>query len=143
MVLETWAGTESTSGTGEDILASTTVLAGLLSTWNGLNIHAGGAISGTAGNKTLKLYWGSEVITIFPAAALDYDWQLEVVIRNGTAGAQWLDWKLIVMDSPIAVTAGVVYPTEDTTVDVLIKITGECANGADVINLGAWRVSEE
>ena len=133
----------STSGTGEDNLQSTVIPANLLSTYGCIKVFASGTVTGSAGNKTIKLYFGATAVTVFPAAALTGSWQLEARIQNATAGAQSLDWKFTVNGAPATVSGGQSYPLIDTTVDVTVKLTGECANGADTIDQVSWSVVEE
>jgi len=132
-----------TSGTGEDDLNSVTLPASLLSTHGGISVYASGTVTGAAGDKTIKFYFGSEVVSVFPAGALTTSWQLEVKVWNITTGAQALFWRLTVDGAPATVNSGVVYPLEDTTADVTIKLTGECANAGDTILQYLWSVKEE
>jgi hypothetical protein len=137
----------ATSGTGEDVLGTCTLPASLLGTTGSLTIEAAGYATGAAGNKTIKLYYGGQTITVFPAGAIgNYQgWRLEATIRiaAGVSNGFYITWKFTLDGGPSVISSGWSAGTEATNVDVTIKTTGECANGADAIHQAYWRVTEQ
>jgi len=144
-------GGKLTSGTGEDTLETITLPAKhftdleIIDTsdatrqryqnggrFNNFHIVSRGTKTGAAGNKTVKLYWGTNAIaTIGPdnnanlweiaadVTLYDYgsdDWQYTVRITDGTS---------------VSLARGRI--TQDPDADITVKTTGECADGADSI----------
>lgn len=144
LVLASEGANHQTTGTDETDLASCTLPANLLSTFGGIKVKASGWTGGAAGNKTIKLYFGSHSVTICPAGALA-DWQLEATIRtmNGYSNSISVDWKFWKNGSPATISSGIGAFEESTNVDVLVKLTGQCANGADTAHQSTWVVEEE
>lgn len=120
----------STSGTGEDDLMTTVIPAGALGTFHGVLIRAAGTKTGSAGNKTVKIYFGSSAF-IFNAAANDTNtWRVELFVWNTTASAQRI--------TAFGLNGTTVYQTyaattENTANATTVKVTGEAANGGDTI----------
>jgi len=124
-----------TSGTGEDDLASFTYPGGYLGKSGGIRILATGTITGTNDAKTVKIYFGAKAMTVVSAAAGDAtEWRAEAwVFNNGNTSVQRIHFEGIESDG----TRLVDYFTTsaiDTTSDISIKLTGECANAGDVIS---------
>ena len=133
-----------TSGTGEDDLSTVTIPASVMWTYGGLHIRAAGWVEGVAGNKTIKLKFGSQSVTLFGPAALITTWKFEAEVRNaGAHNSQVLTWRFFVDGVAAAVSSGFVSFAEATNVDVVVKPTGECANGADIIHQTLYVVEEE
>ena len=137
----------ATSGTGEDTLGTCTLPANLLGTTGSVKIEAAGYNVGVAGNKTIKLYYGNQTVTVFPAGSIgDWQgWRLEATIRiaAGVASGYYITWKFTLDGAPSVVSSGWTAGSEDSAADLVVKITGECANGADVLHQAYWRVKEE
>jgi hypothetical protein len=133
----------ATSGTGEDTLQTVSIPASTLGATpayygGGVKVTAWGRKTGSAGNKTIKLYFGATAFTVFPAANNTNDWKLEAFIMNaGTASSQKVHWTLT--DSG-TVTSDNTTAAIDTSAAVTLKITGEVADGADAITCEAWLV---
>jgi hypothetical protein len=139
-VLEEDMSDNSSSGTGEDDLASTTISANVMGTSRGLRIHASGTITGSNDTKTIKLYFGASSATVISQAAGDTnDWEIKATIYNTAAGAQRLTWSGMEADGTTE-TFGYNALSVDTTANVTLKLTGECANGSDTITQTTWRV---
>lgn len=120
----------ATSGAGEDDLQTITIEANSLGDTGGLRLTAAGTKTNANGNKTIKFYLGATSIT-FNAAANDVlDWRLEAILFNTAAGAQRVSWKGY---NGTTLLQGYEAWTEDTTGDLVLKLTGECANASDVI----------
>ena len=96
----------------------------------GLRITASGTKTGAGGNKTLKFFFGITSVTFHAAANSTNDWRFEAVIFNTATNAQVITW--IGHDGATPLQG---YDTAaiDTTADVIVKITGECANAGDTI----------
>ena len=120
----------STSGTGEDDLRSHTVEEYMLPTRASMRIIANGTKTGSAGNKTIKFYVDTDNVSVHPAANNTNDWQLEVLLIQRTATVLDLYWKML---DGTSITQGDTSITQDYTADYDIKLTGECADGADSI----------
>ena len=146
MLIASSAIDAATSGTGEDILGTCTLPANLLSTYGSLKIKAFGYSVGVAGNKTIKLHYGNQVIAVFPAGVIgDWQgWQLEATIRiaGGVSNSFYITWKFTLDGAPSVVSSGWTSGNEPTNVDVVVKVTGECADGADTIHQAGWSVKE-
>jgi hypothetical protein len=128
----------STSGTGEDDLRTTTLYSRELGLKNGVKVFAAGTKTGSAGNKTEKLVLGSTTIATIGPANDTNDWSIEAEIWNdiGT-GSQ--NYRTITYNgSTVAHDVGTA--SENTLNDLVLKITGECADGADTITQTMWRV---
>lgn len=129
--------TGNTADTTEDTLLTYTLPAKTLSATNkGLKIRAWGATAANADNKTMKLYFGSEVITTPTAATSAKGWELELeVYKNGTNtqvvfGKGQVDLTNV---TPLVTTGA-----ETDTSTILIKLTGQAgtANANDIVAKG-------
>ena len=83
----------TSTGTGadttEDTLATFSLPAASLSSYGDtLRIRAYGTCAANANNKTMKLYFGSEVITTPTAATNAKNWSLELVVTNSGSNTQ-------------------------------------------------------
>lgn len=135
-------GTEdvSTSGTGEDNLASSSVPAGFLGTTGGIRVSAAGTKTLSNGNKTIKFHWGSTAFTVHPPDNNIRDWQFDAEIWNTGYATQKIRWRFVDGDRDVmAHYAGYETATEDTSAAVTIKMTGECAHASDTITQTLWR----
>lgn len=129
----------STSGTGEDTMASSSVPANFMGTTGGIKVRAVGTKTGGNGNKTIKFYFGSTSITVHPANNNAHDWQFEADIFNTALNAQRIRWQFIDGDRDVmSHYAGYETGTEDTSAAVTIKMTGECAHASDTITQTMW-----
>ena len=69
------------------------------------------------------------------------DWQFEIYVTNlGATNSQGIAWRFV---NGTATTQGWATAAIDTTADVLVKMTGEVANGADTITQRYWTVYAE
>lgn len=130
----------STSGTGEDALASTQFSAGLLRATGGLHVFAAGTVTDAAGgNKTIKLHFATANWTVLPAANDNNEWWVEAWITNLSATSQRVQWRA--QRSGSTPTMGYETAAIDTANTQTVKLTGECANGADLITQTMWSVT--
>jgi hypothetical protein len=148
----------ATSGTGEDDLKSVTLPAydgetgAVPMAGHSYHIKAGGTMTNNNDNKTVKLYWGTEVIATLlepnngfvTAAAKGYDagdWIIEADIYQvqfDTVRAAIKAYR-----NEILVLADVVSAvTYDMSSAFTCKLTGECDNGSDVITQFIFEVTK-
>jgi len=88
----------ATSGTTETVLATRTVPGGEMGPNGWIKFRAAGTKSGSNGNKTINLYWGTapgtSPITVVAAANDTNTWQVEGEIRNTAAtNSQTIAWR--------------------------------------------------
>lgn len=130
--------TTSTSGTGEDDLKTYTIAANSMGMYGCVKILAAGTKTGSANNKTIKLYFGATAFTVSPAANDTNDWRVEATICNQwVTNAQRISWVAFNGNTP---TQDYNTASIDTTAAVTVKLTGECADAGDVINQTMWVV---
>ena len=123
----------STSGTGEDTLMTYTLAGEHMSKTGILHIHAAGTITGTTDTKILKFYWGSQSSIVQTATSGQrFDWVLDVyIVEAGTRSDQKVSLRY--MQNSTVIYNDYYAGTQSTESDVIIKMTGECANAADGI----------
>lgn len=130
----------ATSGTGEDDLASTTITGNTIGQTGSIEVLACGTVTGAAGNKTIKLYFGGTAIITTATAAGTADWMLRARISNTATNAQriFVEWS----DHQSATNFNKDYTTLaiDTTSAVVVKVAAECANGADTVTQTMFEV---
>lgn len=137
MLSANFTSTGNTADTTEDTLLSFSLPAKTLSTANkGLRIKAWGHCATNADNKTMKLYFGSEVITTPTAATSNKNWNLELEVYKTGSSTQVVFGTGLVDVTPVTplVTTG----AETDTTAITIKVTGQAgtANANDVIAKG-------
>ena len=130
------------SGTGEDDLKTYSIPQETYNDWRGMRVTAAGIKTGANGNKTLKFHIGSSSLT-FNAAANDVvDWVFKADIPfyapTAASDSYYVIWMGFNGATPLT---GYEYWAEDNTAGaVTMKITGECADGGDVITQNTWMV---
>jgi hypothetical protein len=129
--------TVSTSGIGEDDLQSTVLPLRMMGRTGGIRIKAAGTKTGAAGNKTVKLYFGTDSFTVLPAANNENDWYVEAEVVTTDSNANRMSWRAW---DGTTITQGYEAFNEDTTAEITVKLTGECANGADTISQTMWSI---
>jgi hypothetical protein len=122
--------------TTEDTLLTYTLPAKTLIGTKGLKIRAWGNTAANADNKTVKLYFGTNVITTPTAATSGKGWELELeVFRTGTS-TQVVFGSGVVDVTPVTplVTTG----AQTDTGAIVIKVTGTAgtANANDIVAKG-------
>lgn len=111
------------TGTTEQTLLSYTLPAKTLSaTGKGLKIRAWGTTGANANNKTMKLYFGSEVITTPTAATNAKGWELELEVYRNGASTQVVFGQGVV--DVTSVTPLITTGAETDTATITIKVTG-------------------
>jgi len=134
----------STSGTGEDNLKTysiTGTTAFMGASGRKLTYKAAGTKTGAAGNKTIKFHLGASNWTVFPAANDELAWAFEADIYSTASNAQQLFLRFYqngALTYAAPATAAI-----DLTSTTTMKLTGECANAADVITQTAQIVTYE
>lgn len=118
----------NTADTSEDTLMTFALPAKTLSaTGKGLRIRAWGNTAANGDNKTIKLYFGSEVITTPTAATNSKGWELELNVFKSGASTQVVFGKGQV--DVTAVTPLVTTGAETDTATITIKLTGTAGTG--------------
>jgi hypothetical protein len=125
----------ATSGTGEDTLKTVTLLANSIGARGSIEIEASGTKENANGNKTIKLYFGSQSYTVHAAANNQNDWYVKARIGQLTTASQVITWEGWDGTTPLK---GFETATEDSTADIIVKLTGECAHGSDTITQRMW-----
>jgi len=121
----------SSSGTGEDsLMVATTLTAAMLKADSTIPILARGTITGTAGNHTLKIYLGATAFTILSGTTTEGAWRFQGEIQVTAAAAQTLSGLFWNADGVAYIETSA---TEAISGALALKMTGECANGADTI----------
>ena len=113
----------TTGTTGEVTLQQYTLPGGLLANaGDSVRVLCWGITSGNANNKTMKLYFGNEVIPTPTAATFNKGWRLEMNVMRRTSGGVGIDsWGLV---DTTAVTPVNVDGAETLANAITIKCTG-------------------
>jgi hypothetical protein len=125
--------TRSTVGTGEDDLGSVTITGNTIGATGSVEVLAVGTITGAAGTKRIKIYFGATAIVDTLASAGTSDWLLRARISNTATGAQRCLAEFSDHTNATNYTKDYITAAIDTTASVILKVTGECANGADLV----------
>jgi len=132
-------GSVSTSGTGEDILRTTTIKAGTVGVGQTIKVTIAGDITNSNGNKTIIFHFGSYTFSIHPANNDTNEWSAQVTIQRNSSSQQRIT--CIGFNATAIRQQSSAQGTEDMTADVLMKVTGECADGADLITQKVWDIN--
>ena len=132
-----FTSTGNTADTTEDTLLSFSLPAKALSAANkGVRIRAWGTTAANADNKTVRLYFGSEVIASPTAATNAKGWNLELDVFKTGSNTQVVFGSGQVDVTPITIlqTTG----AETDTGTITIKVTGQAgtANANDIVAKG-------
>jgi len=138
-ILDNYVIFSSTSGTGEDTLATIDVPQYAHNAFAGFKICAAGTKTGANGNKTLKWYWGVDAITFHAAANDENDWQLETTVLFFDNDSVRLMLRGYNNTTLIQDYSGISGNDLDAG-DITTKLTAECAHADDEITLAFWRV---
>ena len=129
--------TVSTAGTSETDLQSSTIPGGSLGPNNGIRVIAVGSRNFFE-LKEIKFYFGSTIISVYHDSTEVVPWKMEAMVWNsGTTSTQHISW--IFYDNS-TITQGYSTSSENTSSDVIVKMTGECVNTADYILQHIWLV---
>lgn len=121
-----------TGDTTETDLATFTLTANTLTGTGGLRIIAAGGTAGTAGTKTIRLDFGTTTMgTITIAAASTNSWLFDWWVFNTATNAQ--RFVGVGYDGTAIDVLGRTSSSEDTTANVIVKVTGQLANAGDTI----------
>lgn len=131
----------STSGTGEDVLATVTIPAGAMGANGRLIIYAVWTVTSSGNNKVTRIRFGGGSGTIYGTSG------------NLTTQVTFVDYRTIAnrnatnsqigggSTTPIGGTsAAVVTSAVDTTAAVDLVFSGECADGGDTTHLESYEV---
>lgn len=114
--------------TTEDTLLTFSLPASTLSAVKkGLKIRAWGNTGANADNKTMRLYFGSEVIASPTAATNAKGWELELeVYKTGSSTQAVFGWGQV---DTTAITPLITTGAETDTAAITIKVTGQAGTG--------------
>lgn len=129
--------TGNTADTTEDTLLSYSVPANTLSaTGKGVRIKAWGTFAANADTKTVKLYFGSEVIATPTAASNGTNWSLDLLVFKTGASTQAVVGNGVVATTPVTVYSAA--GAETDTANITIKVTGQSGTAAanDIVAKG-------
>lgn len=131
----------SSSGTGEDVLATVSIPAGAMGANGRLIIYAVWTVTTSGNNKVTRIRFGGASGTIYGTSG------------NLTTQVTFQDYRTIAnrnatnsqigggSTTPIGGTSSaVVTSTVDTTAAVDLVFSGECADGADFVHLESYEV---
>ena len=126
------ADSAHTGDTNETDLASFTVTGGTIGATGRLIVEATGTITGSAGNKTIQMKFGTLVVRTTGSVAGTGEWLIKATISNTATNAQRIN---VITSSHASTTiiGDYLTGTIDTTANQDIKITGTLANSADTI----------
>ena len=127
----------STSGTGEDTLASITLTAGDVGTTGVLKIFAAGYSTGMNGSKSVKLHFGADSWPVVVTNVAGR-WEIEATIMLSAAAVErvYIQGRYGCYGTGSGYTKVVnIYDTAavSTASNVTIKTTGECLSASDSI----------
>lgn len=135
------ASTTVTGTTNETTIFTTTITSDQLGRYGAVRARAVGTITGTAGTKTIRVYFGttSALATINVASGATSTWAVEIDIYNDAAtNAQ----RIFVRGYEAAALDDLQYATasQDTTQDKAIAVKGQLGDGSDSIVGTMWHV---
>lgn len=123
-------------GAGEDTLMTYTLPANsLVSTGRGVRYKAIGAIANNINAKTLKFYFGSQMISVTVPISIAADWIADALIIRTGASAQRYSIDVKVVNSATNAMLGFVSQgtlTETESGTIVIKATGEATSNNDI-----------
>ena len=124
--------------TGEDDLITFSLPANAMSAaGKGVRIHAWGTAANNANAKTLKLYFGTQIIETFTLTVSQVDtWSIIATVwRTGSSTQDW-ESTLIQAGTASAVDVEVGTATQTDTAAITIKCTGEGVATNDIVQEG-------
>ena len=125
----------NTGNTNENDMASWAMTGGTMTATGALHIMAAGTITGAAGTKRIRLYFGATVIvdTTAVGAGSVSDWWMDAWVYNTASAAQrcvvlWHDPMNATNFNMDYITAAI-----DTTASVTVKVTAQNGAAGDTI----------
>lgn len=129
-----------TGSTVETDLKKILVGGSTLPTGQGVTVKAVGETLGTAGNKTIRLYFYNQLVATIPAFATASAFQIEATMWSVSSSAQSWNVKAYVGTTLVLNLVGAT--TVVTTNNQEILVTGQLANGADSVLLYGMTVEK-
>jgi hypothetical protein len=125
-------------GAGEDTLMSYTLPKNTLgNAGDKLEIEAFGTLAANGNSKTIKLYFGSQVIFSTGAVASNaLDWHIRAAVLRTGAATQIITSQFSGDTVLVTQTADFVAGTQSLAADVIIKCTGEATSNDDISQKG-------
>lgn len=125
-------------GTGEDDLMSYTMPANTLSANGyGIRVTAWGDAPDNAGTKTLKTYFGTQIVATDDIKANQIDqWKVVYTVWRDSAGNQTYESEFLLSGTATDLVLEHGTSTQDETGTLVIKCTGEGTNNDDIVQRG-------
>ena len=120
-------------GTGEDDLISYNLTANILEGGQFVRITAWGTTANNSNTKTLKLYFGSLILTHSLPTSASGRWRVEALITPTQEDSQKYVSQLITESSQDVEVGSL---TEDDSTEITIKCTGEATANNDIVQEG-------
>lgn len=125
-------------GTGEDDLITYTLPADTLyQVGSGVRITAWGTAANNGGTKTLKTYFGSQVIATDSLTASQVDvWKVVAIVWRTGSSTQDYESEFLQSGTQTQVVLESGSATQNQSTDLTIKCTGEATNDNDIVQEG-------
>lgn len=134
------ANSSHTGDTNETDLSTYTLTGGTMTGTGWVDIYASGTITGTAGTKTIQLYFGAtSIATITHAAGTTEDWFFRARVNNTATNAQRIDI-IKTVDDGNALQYDYTTAAIDTTSNVTVKATVTLGNTGDTVTQTKFNV---
>ena len=134
-----------TGTTNETDMGSVSITANSIGATGGLHAHAAGSITGTAGNRTIRIYFGGSSFGTFVINAANNDnWIVDIWIYNTATNAQRIMVRFVNANPSTGVVdnhyASYTTSSKDTTSNQTLKLTGQLANSGDTLTQSIFDV---
>ena len=129
-----------TGDTNKTDLASVSITGGTIGATGGFYFLAVGIVTGTAGNKTIDVDFGSTNIFTTGSVGGAADWFIEGWIFNTATNAQRILTKTSTHNSLSNFAMNYNTASIDTTASQTLRVRVTLANGADTVNQTMWNV---
>lgn len=122
-------GVGNTNDTNEDVLYTFSLPASSLSAvGEGLTIFATGTLANNAHNKTVKLYFGSQVYSLGTVATANVVWSAKMTVIKTASNVQLISCEGMINATPIA--PALLTGAETDSAAIIIKVTGQTGTAA-------------
>ena len=129
-----------TGTTSETDLGSLTITGGTISATGRIVLEAAGTITGAAGTKRLRVYFGGTSLYDSTAAAGTADWFVRLIISNTASNAQRVSVEAHDHTNTTNYLFDYTTAAIDTASNAILKITGTLGNTGDTITEAKFEV---